>query len=110
MPETFSWKVLSGVNLAETPNVRASAMGDGYEQRVGLGINVIREKWSIRVMETSTFAVRAFLVARAGVESFNWTAPTNSSAKLYLCRSWTLRHMGGTAYEISAEFEEVFGE
>jgi phage-related protein len=94
-----------------SPRVRRVAFGDGYEQRVADGINTMPAKWSLRFVRYNAdlAAIAAFLSARAGVEAFDWTAPDGTSGK-YVCRQWTRSYTGPQIGEISATFEQVFGE
>ena len=95
---------------SQQPRVRTAAFGDGYEQRVADGINTMPKRWTLSftrpVVEAD--AILAFLVARAGVEAFDWTDPDGAAGK-YVCREWSANLIGPVAKGINATFEQVFG-
>jgi phage-related protein len=86
--------------------VESVKFGDGYEQRVSLGINTRPRKWSL-TFTLDTAAVLDFLETANGVDSFNWTDPFGVSGK-YICRNWKTEHKGGRIHTLSADFEQVF--
>jgi phage-related protein len=54
-------------------------------------------------------AIEAFLVARNGIESFDWTPPTGAAGK-WICTSWNRSYSAQNVNSLSATFTEVFGE
>lgn len=109
---TFIWFVRKGAALDVTPKVRTAVFGDGYQQRVGDGINRQARVWQIESVDYADEdidAIEAFLVARDGAESFDWTPPTGAAGK-FICKSWRRTANDGRWQTISATFEEVFGE
>ena len=95
--------------------VLAAQFGDGYQQMAGDGINNELEKWALNFSnrpKAQVDAIRAFLVARAGVESFYWTPPGEtalSPPKRWLCKNGFERNrVSPTAYNISFEIERVY--
>lgn len=105
----FTWIPSLNSQLDEEPRVLSAAFGDGYEQRAGDGINNNLPKWSLR-FDTRTVseagAIRDFLRACNGVDSFDWTPPMGTAGK-FLCRKWSMNASGPLSYDISAVFEEV---
>lgn len=96
----------------EKPRVLSSQFGDGYQQRAGDGINIRAQVWNLTfASRTSTErdAILAFLRARNGIESFDWTAPDGVVGK-YICREWTYSPKTAANNTLSAKFEQVFGE
>lgn len=106
---TFTWAPQSA-SLALKPRVRTAAFGDGYEQRVGDGINNAPKSWALSFTRPLAEAqdIAAFLTARGGSESFDWTDPDGAAGK-YVCREWNVSVIGPVARSISATFEQVFG-
>ena len=101
----FTWKPAPGASLALKPTVESAKYGDGYEQRTGWGINTQLDKWSIKIPEDA-IAAHAFLKARGGHESFNWTNPLGVTG-VYICREWKLNHIGVALFDLTCDFEEV---
>lgn len=107
---TFTYIASYGVVQKKEPKVRSMSFGDGYEQRARFGINTNPRKWDLRFNGKTDFeadAIEAFLDARAGAESFDWTPPTGTSGK-WICRAWTRSITDIEINDISATFEEVF--
>lgn len=106
---TFTWIPDYGASVDTKPTVLKSKFGDGYEQRVGDGINLLPRKWNLNFYrEPSEIAsIISFLEARYGVEAFDWTPYVGSAGK-WVCSEWkhTITDFG--AYSVSCTFEEVF--
>lgn len=80
------------MQLEESPKVKTSKFGDGYEQRVADGINNNLQKWQISFNNRSlddVDVVYNFLKARGGVESFDWTPRGELSPRKFVCRKWS---------------------
>lgn len=108
---TFTWLPRSDATREVSPRVKKAAFGDGYSQRVGDGINSQPITWSLEfpAPAVDAEAVEAFLSARAGVESFDWTDPDGLAAK-WLCDSWSSTKKSGGIAIVRATFTQVFGE
>lgn len=109
LPE-FTWLPDLGANPTSTSLVQKVSFGDGYEMRVGESINRVREDWDLTFTKdlTEALAIRDFLKARGGLESFSWTT-TVGDTKAFVCREWqgpSQQYKG--LYVITAKFEEVF--
>lgn len=88
----------------------AIAFGDGYEQRSGDGINGVREEWDLNFTlrtKTEVEAIVAFLAARKGVESFDWTTPVGQ-LKRFTCKKWTPIYNHDGDASLSCTFRQVF--
>jgi len=99
-----------GSPLAVQPRVLTAQFGDGYSQRTGDGINIAPRSWSLQFTSRTTAekdAIEGFLVARNGIESFDWTPPTGAAGK-FLCKSWQVTPQNAVTWSISATFDEVF--
>ena len=100
-----------GATVSKRPRVRAAQFGDGYEQRQAWGINRNPDVWNLRFQNRSKVeadAILAFLDARGGVESFEWTPPDEAVGKKFICREWSRSIDRHDFYTVSASFEEVF--
>ena len=91
------------------PSVIQTKFGDGYELRVAQGINFKPRSWSATFSKGSSeaAAILAFLEARGGIESFNWTDPLNNTGT-YVCRQWSAGQTVFGVYSVSATFEQIF--
>tara|TARA_B100000965_G_scaffold228883_1_gene191640 strand:- start:2539 stop:2901 length:363 start_codon:yes stop_codon:yes gene_type:complete len=98
-------------NVSETPDIRVTEFGDGYQQRNTMGMNTRRKNWSLQ-FNARTNADRdkivGFLQARNGKESFDWIDPTTTNYKKYICESWNVEMVAFNVNNISMEFKQVF--
>lgn len=90
--------------------------GDGYEQRVGDGINTDEESWDLvfNTVDTATAeAIDAYLKSKKSGESFTWIPsylnPTAAKIKV-ICQKYKINPVGYNVYDVSLTFEKVFGE
>jgi len=105
---TFTWNPRYGASVENTPRVRRAQFGDGYQQRVGDGINTLKRKWSVsfKLDLAEMDAIDAFLKATEGELSFDWTPP-NGPAGTFIVLTWNRSSDDG--YDtITATFEETF--
>jgi phage-related protein len=103
---TFSYTPAIGASGACKPTVESAKFGDGYEQRTALGINTQARQWNLK-FTTHVNEVLAFLEARGGTASFDWTDPLGRAGK-FICREWTINHSGATVFDVTGKFEQVF--
>lgn len=109
---TFTWSPQTAQKGVE-PRVRAAPFGDGYQQRVGDGINTMPAEWELTFTRIAADidAIEAFLEARGGEESFDWTPPGAAAAIRVFCPNWGRSPHGGLASAgFTATFRQVFGE
>lgn len=94
----------------EMARVRATKFGDGYEQRTDEDINVLVLNYPLTFAnrsESEKDDILAFLRARRGKESFDWTPPDGEAGK-YVCRRWKCTRVAAGAYTITCAFEQIF--
>ncbi|MFZ9654545.1 MAG: phage tail protein [Limnohabitans sp.] len=109
---TFTWIPDYGYQKETRFNVRKTQFGDGYEQRVRFGINTTAETYSLTFENrdnTESDEIEAFLKAREGVESFDWTPPTGTTSIKVVCDEPPTRTP--VAYNLNtirANFRQVF--
>ena len=107
---TFTWTPSFEATESSRPRVRKFQAGDGYEQRVRFGLNTDPKEWDLTFSErrdTERNQITAFLEARAGVESFDWTPPVGAPGK-YVCEEWQVTLRACNFNTIRAKFREVF--
>tara|TARA_S200002703_G_C3772044_1_gene237700 strand:+ start:841 stop:1200 length:360 start_codon:yes stop_codon:yes gene_type:complete len=100
-----------GAQVQSRPNVRSIQFGSGYQQRAQFGINQNPKVWNLTwtaQSNTAADAIEAFLDARAGIESFNWTPLNSSTSYKWICRSWQRQHQYADINTVTATFEQVF--
>lgn len=108
----FSWAPQTAEKKTQ-PRVRVARMGEGYEQRVGDGINTMPALWSLTWSsdKATIDAIEAYLVTAAGVTSFLWTPPGEATQIRVVCREWSrTQQQGLKVAQMAAEFQQVFGE
>jgi phage-related protein len=95
---------------AITPRTLENTFGDGYEQRIGDGLNTIKEIWTVtfeNVLWTEVLTINDFLKEQAGTLSFMWTPPGETALEVK-CKQWQRSKTSGTTGTLSATFEQVF--
>tara|TARA_R100001510_G_scaffold51394_1_gene51191 strand:- start:49 stop:390 length:342 start_codon:yes stop_codon:yes gene_type:complete len=93
------------------PNVRTVRFGDGYEQRLTLGLNQNPKVWSLtfEVSETDADTIETFLDARASDNApFNWQPPGESTTYRWVCDQWSKSIPYLNRATIQATFREVY--
>lgn len=110
---TFTEKPDWNVQKQFQSNVSVAKFGDSYEQRQEKGMNSLKQIWNMTFSKRPTAeadTIEAFLKARKGVESFDWTPPGEATALKFKCDLNTLTRIP-TSYgfwTLSAKFEQVF--
>lgn len=107
----FTWTPDFGAKANYKPRVRLAAFGDGYEQRQADGINARNDTWDLQFQnrtDTETTSITGFLEARAGVEAFDWTPPTEASAIRVVCREWAKSIDRNNLNSVTAQFIRVY--
>lgn len=100
-----------GASKSSQPAVRAVKFGDGYEQRLVFGLNQDPKTWTLtwnNISESDCDTLEAFLDARAGQESFDWTPPDSATSYKWVCREWSKDIPYNNRANLRATFEQVF--
>ncbi len=108
---TFTWTPEFGADGGYSPNVVVNKFGDGYEQRILAGMNSLPVSWNLQFANRESaegLAIMAFLNAREGVESFEWTPPLETDPLVFVCRKWNKIPQKGSRLTIMATFDQVF--
>ena len=107
---TFTIAPSFSSSVAEQPRVLMSKFGDGYEQRIGDGINIRPQEWSLTFANRTNAerdAILAFLRAENGVTSFDWTPPGGAAGK-FVCPQWQVSLENAVTSTVTATFRQVF--
>lgn len=107
---TFTYTPSFPATESSQPRVRRFQAGDGYEQRITFGLNSDPKEWALTFAnrtDTERDAIAAFLEARNGSESFDWTPPRGSASK-YVCSKWQISLSNCNNNMLQATFREVF--
>lgn len=100
-----------GMQKASKPNVRQTQFGDGYSQRLTVGLNQNPKVWSLTwdVADADGNTIEAFLDARAADSaSFTWTPPDETTAYQWICYDWSRLMPYPNRATIQATFTQVF--
>jgi hypothetical protein len=100
-----------GAEKRSRPAVRSVKFGDGYEQRLTFGLNQNPKSWALtwnNISEADCDTLEAFLDARGGQESFDWTPPDTATSYKWICREWSKAIPYTGRANLSATFEQVF--
>jgi len=107
---TFTYTPSFEATESSRPNVRKVEFGDGYSQRLTLGLNQNPKEWSLVFKErtnTERDQILGFLDARQAAESFDWTPPRGTAGK-YVCAEWQVTLSAFNFNTIQATFRQVF--
>jgi phage-related protein len=109
---TFTWVPDFPIREASKPRVRRTELGDGYEQRIRFGLNTNLKSWALTFTTreiTEIQAIRTFLDARGGSESFTWTPPPifGATAGQYVVDEWETIQDSCAYGGVSATFRQV---
>lgn len=100
-----------GVQKRSRPNVRTVRFGDGYEQRLTVGLNQNPKTFQLtfEVSETDADTIETFLDARADDNaSFDFTPPGEASSSKFVCESWSKSIPFLDRATINVTFRQVF--
>ena len=106
--KTFTWKMNMGASASVHHAVSKTQFGDGYAQRVSVGINNQRMDWSgskTGDWQTVILPIKTFLDEHKGVIPFLWTNP-HGQTKKYVCENYEISQKKGNFWEISLKFEQ----
>ena len=102
----------SGFSKRSAPRSRTIRFQDGFEHRIVFGLaqhqNPKVYNLSFNVTETQSDEIETFLDARGGTESFDFTAPGETSAQKFVCERWSKSIPYNNRAVIDATFREVF--
>ena len=102
-----------GFTRKTSPRVFKADFGDGYSQRVGNGINVLNETFSINFAnrpKADIDQITNFLETKAGVTSFDFTYAEGGSETTIkvLCSDWSQSWAYDDYYNLQTKLERVY--
>ncbi|MBE0438034.1 MAG: phage tail protein [Methylomicrobium sp.] len=106
--QVFTWLPDIDWDLDEEPKVNSIEFS-GYEQRIRDGINNDPLKFDLTFTrdKSEIEAIRQFLKAHGGVDSFQWVTP-QSYVGLFVARKWRTNTHEESLRRLSVVFEEVY--
>lgn len=114
MVDTFSPPIQpsqNGTGKKIKPRVLMAEFGDGYEQRIGDGLNTIRREVALQFEALTTDqknTIETNLIDWAGQESFYYTLPDESVQGRYVCSEWSVDPVGPGFWAMTLTLREVF--
>ncbi|WP_216641704.1 phage tail protein [Pandoraea apista] len=107
--ETFDFCVKVGSSGSTNFRTRKAQFGDGYEQRVGDGLNTVVQSWTVNSTNNKEklMPLKEFLDRHAGHKAFYWTPPMGEQG-LYYCETYTSSGEGNQVFTISATLQQTF--
>ena len=100
-----------GASKSSQPTVRTVQFGDGYQQRLTVGINQNPKRWNLtwEVSETDADTIETFLNNRAADNaSFDWTPLDEATSYKWICQEWNKSIPYKNRATITATFQQVF--
>jgi phage-related protein len=100
-----------GLSKKSEPAIRNVQFGDGYSQRLVVGLNQSPKEWNLTWVNRSNAditAIETFLDARAGAQSFTWTPPDGATAYKFIAQSWNRKLEYAGISTLDATFRQVF--
>ena len=105
-----------GFSRQTKPRVSLADFGDGYSQRVGNGINVLNQEFSIQFQNRTKEDIDDivdFLETKAGVTSFDFTyADSNESGGektiKVICTDWSQSWSYADYYSLQTKMKRVY--
>lgn len=85
--------------------------GDGYENVSEEGLNSKREQWDLTWQDednADVATITTFLDTHAGATPFKWTAPRETTEKLWRCKGYKLKP-GAYSGTLTATFVRWYG-
>ena len=97
------------------PKVLLAAFGDGYEQRLGDGINTLAETYALTFnnrLASEVDDIIALFESKAGVTAFDFTYPDSNGGGettiKVVCDEWSQIYTNDIGYGCSATFRRVY--
>lgn len=100
-----------GFSKQTTPRVLITQFGDGYAHRMLEGLNSINTTWSLTFNSRSILdaaEIISFFELAAGVISFQWTPPDETTQYNVVCTEWSQTYDAPIARSITAKFIRVY--
>lgn len=110
MTEIFVWSPRINSSGDTQPNLLESRFGNGYTQRLSVGINNLACSWAVSFTGTEAYLkpIQAFFVRHKGALHFMWTPPMGEQGAFVTTGGWQLQPHGRRRYTLSTTFQQVF--
>lgn len=107
--KTFTWRPTSDATGTTKFRILKAQFGDGYAQTAADGINNKCESWPLTFVakRDKIIAIKNFLDATNGVESFQWTPPLGQPMSVKV-GEYTITPKGADVYCLAVTFEQDF--
>jgi len=108
---SFNWSPSFSSSESSKPRVSSARFGDGYEQRVRMGLQTDPKTWQLEFNNRTNLErdeIRAFLESRGGAEAFNWTTPWGQTDWKWVCEEWNIDPSNCNNNQIRATFRQVY--
>ena len=110
MAEVFNWSPRVGSSGDDQPDVLESKFGNGYSQRLSVGINNVAGAYTVSFTGGEAYIkpIREFFKRHKGANHFLWTPPLEVQGAFITTGGWQLQTHGNKKYTLSTTFEQVF--
>ena len=110
MPEIFTWSPRVGAAGDTQADVLTSQYGNGYSQRLSVGINNLASSHAVSFTGTEQYLkpILEFFERHKGATSFLWTPPMKEQGRFVTTGGWQLASHGRKRFTLSTTFQQVF--
>ena len=110
MAEVFTWSPRVGSSGDDQTDTLESKFGNGYSQRLSVGINNIAGSWAVSFTGNAAYIIpiRDFFKRHKGAQHFLWTPPLEQQGAFITAGGWQLQTLGKKKYTLSTTFQQVF--
>ncbi|WP_122543987.1 phage tail protein [Pseudomonas viridiflava] len=110
MTEIFTWSPRTSSSGDTQPNILESRFGNGYSQRLSVGINNLASSWAVSFTGTEIYLkpIQDFFIRHKGAQHFLWTPPLSEQGTFITAGGWQLQPHGRQRYTLSTNFQQVF--
>lgn len=109
--DIFSWVPSNSLTRTSKPRVITGQFGDGYSQRIRLGINCTDDSWKLAFINNSNITadeIITFLESKGGAEAFYFTPPYTSTQYKVVCQEWEVEYTSHISKTINCSFIRVY--
>ena len=106
-----AYRPLYSASKKSEPAIRTIQFGDGYQQRLTVGLHQNPKEWNLTfdVTDAEAAEIEAFLDARAAdAASFDWAPPDGTTTYKWICPSWNRELYEFQRSRITVTFRQVF--
>jgi phage-related protein len=110
MAETFTWSPRVNSSGETQASILSSQFGNGYSQRMSVGINNLASSWSVSFTGTEEYLepIQDFFIRHKSTDHFLWTPPLAKQGAFITTGGWQLQPHGGRKFTLTTTFQQVF--